>query len=488
MMNKKCKLVIRDEVNLRFEGLDPETRRKLKASQSYFMHSARHTPAYKLGRWDGKVTFCDVGGRSFVSILPELIPVVQEAGYEIELVDQRFDFTFEFDKVDVNSYSHVVWPEKHVCAGESLVLRDHQPKIVNEFLKNPQALQEIATGAGKTICIAIMADKASKYGRTLIIVPNKDLVVQTERDFLLFGLDVGVYYGDRKEPGRTHTICTWQSIEATDRKHKKYDSETPISVFTDGLAAVIVDEVHGGKAPVLKKHLTTSFANVPLRWGLTGTIPLEEFDVKTLVCSLGPVVNFLSAKELQDRGVLSNLDITVAQINDTLHCPQFGSYQEELTYLVTNPARVEFLAEYIKPKLKDGNTLILVDRISTGEQLLELLPDAVFICGKVKSSVRKEEYDSFSDMDNKPIIATAKLAAVGLDIPRIFNVFLIESGKSYIRTIQSIGRGIRKAEDKDYVKIYDLASTCKYSRRHLTERKRFYKKAQYPFKVVKIQR
>jgi superfamily II DNA or RNA helicase len=78
------------------------------------------------------------------------------------------------------------------------------------------------------------------------------------------------------------------------------------------------------------------------------------------------------------------------------------------------------------------------------------------------------------------------VAAVGINIPRIFNLVLIEPGKSFVRVIQSIGRGIRKAEDKDFVQIWDITSQCKYAKRHLTERKKFYKDAKYPFTVTKV--
>ena len=77
-------------------------------------------------------------------------------------------------------------------------------------------------------------------------------------------------------------------------------------------------------------------------------------------------------------------------------------------------------------------------------------------------------------------------AAVGINIPRIFNLVLVEPGKSFVRVIQSIGRGIRKAEDKDHVQIWDITSTCKFAKRHLTKRKAFYKEANYPFSVEKV--
>jgi superfamily II DNA or RNA helicase len=85
-------------------------------------------------------------------------------------------------------------------------------------------------------------------------------------------------------------------------------------------------------------------------------------------------------------------------------------------------------------------------------------------------------------------VATYGVAAVGMNVPRLFNIVLIEPGKSFVRVIQTIGRGLRLADDKDFVNIYDITSTCKYSKKHLTERKRFYKDARYPFAVEKVSR
>ena len=133
-----------------------------------------------------------------------------------------------------------------------------------------------------------------------------------------------------------------------------------------------------------------------------------------------------------------------------------------------------------------GNTLILVDRISAGKLLEELIPNSTFVSGAVKVKDRKETYDTIKEGTNEVIIATYGVAAVGLNIPRIFNLVLIEPGKSFVRVIQSIGRGVRKAKDKDFVQIWDITSTCKFAKRHLTQRKKFYKEAQYPFTIEKI--
>ena len=85
---------------------------------------------------------------------------------------------------------------------------------------------------------------------------NKSLVTQTEEDYVNCGLDVGVYFGDRKELGRTHTICTWQSLNILDKKSKNYEDTLTLAEFLDDVQTIIIDEVHQAKADVLKRLLT----------------------------------------------------------------------------------------------------------------------------------------------------------------------------------------------------------------------------------------
>ena len=149
--------------------------------------------------------------------------------------------------------------------------------------------------------------------------------------------------------------------------------------------------------------------------------------------------------------------------------------------------RLKEISEIIKGVAVNGNTLVLIDRITTGERLEELNPDWVFVSGSMKQADRQENYDDVSEMDNKVIVATYGVAAVGINIPRIFNLVMLEPGKSFVRVIQSIGRGIRKAEDKDYLNVVDITSNLKYSKRHLTKRKAFYKEQGFPFQVTKVE-
>jgi superfamily II DNA or RNA helicase len=276
---------------------------------------------------------------------------------------------------------------------------------------------------------------------------------------------------------------------------KSHDDEEILSLaeFLEGVQCVMVDEVHMAKAEVLKKLLTQNLSNACIRWGLTGTVPKEDFEFQSLRASLGEVVNRVAAHELQDKGVLAQCHVNVVQ---TAEWKEFGSYAEELKYLVTNKERMTYISSLIKEISNSGNTLVLVDRIECGEflqahlselfNLLKEKPDVAFISGAVKTKDRKAEYDEVKTANNKIIVATYGVAAVGINIPRIFNLVLLESGKSFTRVIQSIGRGIRKADDKDFVQIWDITAATKYAKKHLTQRKKFYKEAKYPFEIQKV--
>ena len=481
----KCILNIKDEVNVKIENLDLNARRKLSNMFKYEVPYARYLPAVRLGRWDGKVGFFQLGGSTFLNLLPKVLPALEELGYDIELNDQReYSTKFNFETVHEDTYSNITWPEGHPVAGTPIMLRDYQVETINKFLENPQSIQEIATGAGKTLITAVLSHKVEPYGRSIVIVPNKSLVIQTEEDYVNMGLDVGVYFGDRKEFGHKHTICTWQSLNILMKNTKNQVAPISIEEFLEDVICIMVDEVHMAKADVLKQLLTSVMSHIPIRWGLTGTIPKEDFEWMSLLVSLGDVTKRIQASELQDRGVLANCNVNVVQLQDF---GDYGGYQQELKYLLTNKKRLDYISKLCTKINEAGNTLILVDRISAGNELVDRLGDkAVFISGATKSHDRKEHYDEVKVADGKIIVATYGVAAVGINIPRIFNMVLIEPGKSFVRVIQSIGRGIRKAEDKDFVQVWDITSTCKFAKRHLTKRKAFYREANYPFQLEKV--
>ena len=481
-----CTIQIRDEVNCKLVGLELVDRKNLVNKFKYEIPGARYTPSVRLGRWDGKVAFFQLGGSTYINLLPKILPYLEERGYDVEVDDTReYSTQFEFDQVTENTFAGRTWPVGHPRAGEPIVIRDYQVELINNFLANTQSVQEIATGAGKTLMTAALSASVEPYGRSIVIVPNKSLVTQTEADYSNMSLDVGVYFGDRKEFGHTHTICTWQSLNNLLKQTQSHDADITIHEFLQDVVCVIVDEVHMAKADALKTLLTGVMSQIPIRWGLTGTIPKEEYAYQAIYSSLGDVVGKLAARELQEAGHLAMCHVNVVQMVDHV---EYNNYQSELKYLVETQGRLEYISQLVLRVNETGNTLVLIDRIATGKILTELLGDrAVFVSGGTKGTKRQEEYDEVAISTGKIIVATYGVAAVGINIPRIFNLVLLEPGKSFTRVIQSIGRGIRKADDKDFVQIWDITSTCKFVKRHLTKRKSFYKEAAYPFTIEKVE-
>jgi superfamily II DNA or RNA helicase len=480
----ECTLIIKDEVNIQITGLDAETRRKIVNKLKFTIPNARHIPSVKLGRWDGTKTFFSIGGTGFLAHLDIILPIIDSANYIVNVIDERIPMQINFNEItrDYWAAKGKTWPVGHVYAGQALELRDDQEEAVNVFLRNPQAVQELCTSFGKTIVTATLSHICEKYGRTIVIVPSTTLVLQTEEDYINLGLDVGVYYGGRKELNKTHTICTWQSLNVLDKKSNS-DEAITISSFLKDVICVIGDECHTVGADVLTKLFTKNLKNCPIRWGFTGTIPKAPIEFNGLISSIGHIVNKVSAYELQEQGILSTVNINILQTTDVR---QFQNFANEYTFLTTDIERLRWLGQQIVKISATGNTLVLVNRIETGKILSKLIPDSIFISGSASQKARKSEYEDVKTADNKILIATFGIMSTGVSIVRLHNLVIVEAGKSFTRTIQSIGRVLRKGFDKNHAEIWDICSSCKYSKKHLTERKSYYREAKYPFTITKI--
>ena len=104
---KTCKILVKDEVNVKIEGLELGERKALMKMFEYDIPGARYLPRVRLGRWNGKTSYFSLGGSTFINLLPEIIPVIDRAGYDIELVDTRdYQTTFEFAEVSEDTFSH----------------------------------------------------------------------------------------------------------------------------------------------------------------------------------------------------------------------------------------------------------------------------------------------------------------------------------------------------------------------------------------------
>ena len=229
---------------------------------------------------------------------------------------------------------------------------------------------------------------------------------------------------------------------------------------------------------VIQKLLVDYGKNIHFRFGLTGTLPKAEAECYSIKTVLGDVVARVTARWLIDNGYLAELEIEPIVIKD--NTDDLPDYQSEKGWLSSNKDRINCIAKtIIEDAKKYGNTLVLVDSLKFGRALEKAIPNSIFMYGDTAKSDRKEKYAEFADRNDLIVICNSQIASTGISIDRIFHLCLIDIGKSFIKAIQSVGRGLRKSKDKWKVYVKDYSSSLKYSTKHKKDRIKWYKEAEY---------
>lgn len=474
----KCLITVRDEVWCTVSGLTPTHIESLWNEFGVFVDGYFFMPAYKLGRWDGKIRFFEKTGKTYIRLLAQILPYIEKWNYDIEVIDHRPalnhpTLSCAVTKVD----SHGIAIEATGCNifgdvyfGDKLLqLRPYQIQCIMSAVDCGSGFIIAGTGAGKTLITGGLSYVYGEAGhRVITIVPSDDLVKQTVEWYERAGLDVGTYSGANKDIDHTHVVATWQALQ--------YNPDI-LKFFT----VVIWDEAHGIRATVAQKLLNESGKHIAFRFGVTGTLPKPKVDQMSLFSSVGQILQEIPAKWLIDNGYLAKVNIQPVEINEMYVEEQFVDYDAERAFLSKSPHRVEKIADLIISQCATyGNTLVLVNSIPFGKKLAALIKDSVFLYGESSGDLRKEHYDMFEQHDDLIVIASAGIASTGISIDRIFCMMLIDPGKSFIKAIQSIGRGLRKGHDKDSVQVVDVHSKLKWAKKHHKERKKFYDEAGYP--------
>lgn len=483
-MDKRVATIkILDEINVAIIGLKISEYEHFYNKYGFYEKSYRFKPSYKLGKWDGKCRLFSKAGKTSIHFLPEIIKDLKSFKYSIKLIDNRVPVDFDVPEVDENTFSDY-----------GVVLGEHQVEAINALLENRGGITVAGTGAGKSYVLGALFNILQTHMkmRCLAIVPSTDLVLQTAAEIELFGNDTGLYYSKAKQLNKTHLVSTWQALQ---------NNPEVVAQFQ----GVIIDECHGAQSTVLKGLLENHAKRAIFIAGVTGTLPKEPAERNKVHYVLGQEVSKIEGRDLIDKGWLASLKMRMIRLKEDLSevweqwrqaNPQessgvsykqfkanyFPDFTAERAWLKSKKERTEFIAHVIQSATsKTGNSFVLVNGVDYGKRLAKLIPNAIFVYGQDESDVRKQVYDLFSTKDDVIVIATFNLASTGLNIKRIFNLFMIDPGKSFIQIIQSIGRGLRKAHDKNSVTVWDISSDFKYSKSHCTTRKKYYKEQRYNF-------
>lgn len=467
---KKAVIRIKDEVYCSVAGLEPHDQEFLFNKFSFFVEGFQFMPLYKLGVWNGKVPFFSKEGKIFLRLIDKVVPYLEGWNYEVELIDERKQSLFVTERITDS------WFLDKEGIKLKIELRQYQVEAVNKALDAMSGIVLAATGAGKTWMIAALADVLNRQGlRVLIIVPSSDLVSQTISTLQFGLLDVGEYSGKNKDWAHETVVSTWQALQ--------YNPSV-----VEHFQALIIDEAHGATAKSIGELITAHGKNCVYRYGFTGTLPKSTLDQMTIEGSIGSTIYEISAAFLIENNYLAKLEIEPIQVIDEGIEEEFPDFAAEKTFLAKSSKRLDLLADIIISKAQTyGNTLVLVNSIKAGKTLQSLIKDSVFLYGESSSDVRAEWYSLFKDRDDLIVIATFGIASTGISIDRIFCEIMIDVGKSFVKCIQSIGRGLRMADDKDRVHVVDVHSNLRWSMKHWKERNKYYKQAQYPvLKTTKI--
>jgi superfamily II DNA or RNA helicase len=465
---------------------DPHIHQELSDYFTFDVPGAKFMPQYRSKYWDGKIRlFSTATGEIYVGLLDKIISWAKKSNYTIEFENNKFYGT-PFEENDSVSYEGV---KDYMTRISNHKPRDYQIDAVYDALKYNRKLLISPTASGKSLMIySIVRYFAERDQKILLVVPTTSLVEQMFKDFQDYGWNAEdychrIYSGREKTSSNPVTITTWQSIYKLPR------------TFYESFDVVIGDEAHQFKSKSLV-GIMTKMDNTKYRFGFTGTLDGSQTHKWVLEGLFGPSYKVTQTKELIEKGHLSKLQIKVLLLKHSEH--QFNEYEEEIQYLIGHEKRNKFIKN-LALDLK-GNTLVLFNRVEThGVPIFNLINNSAskyrkvfFVYGGVDAEEREKVREITEKESDAIIVASYGTFSTGVNIKNLHNVIFASPSKSRIRNLQSIGRVLRKGDNKSKAILYDIAdditykSKKNYTLNHLIERIKIYNEENFNYEVLQI--
>jgi len=456
-----------DEVFMKVE-CDDGLARDLFDFFSFTVPNAKFMPSVKNRYWDGKVRLFSIKtNKIYIGLLPYVDEFCRERGYDIIGIEDILGVK-EREKCSQSWLADLNLPFEP---------REYQIDAFNTAIQYGRQLLLSPTASGKSLIIYLLTRYYNK--KTVIIVPTTSLVEQMAKDFEDYGYDKEIckIYSGQPVFDSDITITTWQSF-----------SKAPKNVL-ESFEVVVGDEAHLFKANVLKGILE-KMRKTAVRIGTTGTLDGSECHRLQLEGLFGPVKKVISSYQLMDEGTIANIDIQCVILRHTKQ--KKLTYQEEMDYLVSSKERNAFITNLVA-SLK-GNTLVLFQYVEKhGEVLYPMLEGRVedlhYVYGGTDTEDREKVRGVVEKSDNSVILASYGTFSTGVNIKRIDNIVFASPSKSRIRNLQSIGRGLRKVEGKESMRLFDIADDLQcdnYTLGHLKDRINIYNEEKFPYEILQF--
>jgi len=475
----------KNEIYLKVET-EPHIHQELSEHFTFEIENARFMPQYRSKYWDGKIRlYSNHTGEIYVGLLDKLVAWAKNCEYTVEFKDNKF-YGSPFEENEMISMEGISDYMKSISKHEP---RDYQVEAVYDALRYNRKLLISPTASGKSLMIySIVRYFVEKEHNILLIVPTTSLVEQMYKDFEDYGWNTEeychkIYSGKEKTTNKNVIITTWQSIYNLPR------------TFFEKFDVVIGDEAHQFKSKSLV-GIMTKMDNTKYRFGFTGTLDGSQTHKWVLEGLFGPSYKVTQTQELIEKGYLSKLQIKVLLLKHNEH--QFNEYEEEIQYLITHDKRNNFIKN-LSLDLK-GNTLILYSRVEThGQPLYEMINSSAakdrkifFVYGGVDAEGREKVREITEKENDSIIVASYGTFSTGINIKNLHNIIFASPSKSRIRNLQSIGRVLRKGENKTKAVLYDIAdditykSKKNYTLNHLIERIKIYSEEKFNYEIIQL--
>ena len=466
---------------------EPHIEYELRDHFTFEVEGAKFMPQYRKRNWNGEIHLFDMRSkRIYIGLLDKIIAFCERHDYTYKFVDNEY-YGAPFEVNEGISYEGVKDYMNSICSHSP---RKYQVEGVYDALRHNRKLLISPTASGKSLMIySLVRYYVDKGQKILLVVPTTSLVEQMYKDFEDYGWDADsychrIYAGKDKTNEHPVTITTWQSVYKLERS------------FFEDYNVVIGDEAHLFKSKSLVS-IMTKLHHAKYRFGFTGTLDGTQTHKWVLEGLFGPSYKVTKTDELMKQGHLSKLDIQCLVLK---HPPQkFEVYNDEIEYLISHEQRNKFITN-LTLDLK-GNTLVLYSRVEAhGAVLYEKINNSKRIDRKVffvHGGVNAEERELIREItereNNAIIVASYGTFSTGINIKNLHNVIFASPSKSRIRNLQSIGRVLRKGNNKVKATLYDISDDCTHNSRknytlnHFIERIKIYNEENFNYEIITVQ-
>jgi len=246
------------------------------------------------------------------------------------------------------------------------------------------------------------------------------------------------------------------------------ESVNDIEEYLKNVRFVIMDETHKVAARSYYQ-LGLRLPNTEYRLGMSGTAKRDDGNDMMINAVVGYKVFDLGARTLIENGWLMEpnihfikdyiakdvIDVFVSEckqglINETA---EYSVYYNK--FIKDNMFRNDLIKNIIL-KHSGKKILVLVKLVEHGELLERTIEGSKYIHGSLNKEERKAIYNEFVLGSIKVLIGTIGIFSEGIDIPDLDIIINASANKGDVKTIQMLGRVLRKIEGKEECKYIDF--------------------------------